>query len=215
MLDKILNITPGSDFNQSHLKKGKTKLLFHRISGYSETHDSLSYSPAWRYIAQLNWRINAVKLLKDNKLYISFEVAETEFNTLLNLDDINCSGTYVYEITRRKRSGDSENAVLIMLEKKTYNINDVNVIYELKNLNRLFERVWNLDLRQEISDEEMSLNTLLEDIADDISEELNFITVSLIGFIEKLLNKTFSHAFVQGSGPVKEINIKKIKSLDA
>jgi hypothetical protein len=61
----------------------------------------------------------------------------------------------------------------------------------------------------------MSLNTLLEDISEDISDELNFITVSLISFIEKLLNKTFSHSFVQGSGPVKEINIKKIKSLNA
>jgi hypothetical protein len=214
MLDKILNITPGSDFNQPHYKKGKNGLFLHHIPGDSVVHDSLNYSPAWRYITQLNWRINGAKLLKDNKFYISFVISDTEFNTLLDLDDISCSSAFLYEMTRRKVFEKAEKALLIAIEKKTYNINDVTVINQLKNIGRLFERVWKLDLKQELNDKEMYLNTLLEENAEGISGELNFITVSLVSFVEKLLNRTFSHAFLQGANQVQEINIKKIKSLN-
>lgn len=215
MLDKILNITPGSDFNQSPVKKGKGDYFLSRIAAHSDVHDSLSYSPAWRYITQLNWRINGAKLLKDNKFYISFIVGETEFNTLLDLNDLSSSSVFVYEITRKKVINNNETGVLIELEKKTYSVADAGVIYELKNLNRLFERVWNMDLKHELSDKEMYLNSLLEDNIKGISAEINFITVSLVSFVEKLLNKTFSHALLKGQKTVQEINIKKIKSLNA
>jgi hypothetical protein len=215
MLDKILNITPGSDFNQSPVKKGKADFFLSRVSAHSDVHDSLSYSPAWRYITQLNWRINGAKLLKDNKFYISFIVAETEFNTLLDLNDLSSSSVFVYDITRKKIVNNTETGVLIEMEKKTYSVADAGVIYELKNLNRLFERVWNLDLKHELNDKEMYLNALLEDNLNGISAEINFITVSLVSFVEKLLNKTFSHALLQGQKTVQELNIKKIKSLNA
>jgi hypothetical protein len=215
MLDKILNITPGSDFSQSPVKKGKADFFLSRVSAHSDVHDSLSYSPAWRYITQLNWRINGAKLLKDNKFYISFIVAETEFNTLLDLNDLSSSSVFVYDITRKKIVNNTETGVLIEMEKKTYSVADAGVIYELKNLNRLFERVWNLDLKHELNDKEMYLNALLEDNLNGISAEINFITVSLVSFVEKLLNKTFSHALLQGQKTVQELNIKKIKSLNA
>ncbi|MFO7445057.1 MAG: hypothetical protein R6W90_01765 [Ignavibacteriaceae bacterium] len=215
MLDKILNITPGSDYKNSQLKKGNKNFAFSRSIASADTHDSFSLSPAWTYMSQLNWQILGLKMLKDEKLTINFIVNDIEFRIVVDLNELNNSSTFVYELLQKKAYNEIEKYTLLILEKKCYSNEKTSSVSELKNISRLFERVWDLNLNNELNDGEFDLNTLLSDGYEDVDTEINYITISLITFLEKLLSKTFSYTHLSNNNLSPKLKIRKIKSANA
>lgn len=190
MLNRISNITAGSDFKSSakqsqSLKNGKTP-IYHIYDG----HDSINISPAYNFLIRHNWKIKELNI-EDEKVFISFTLSGFDFSTTIPLKQINQLTNIEYTVTREKEIEGSKYKVsadfLVNLSKINYNEDEYQFL--LTKLDAFFSRLMFLKLKGELtSSERKVIEGLLEGLSRGIQEEFDSINNGLFIFIEKYFN---------------------------
>ncbi|MEW6653534.1 MAG: hypothetical protein AB1394_08710, partial [Bacteroidota bacterium] len=101
MLERILNISAGSDYKNSTSKSGN----YQRTSQFlttlqSSLSDSISLSPATVFLSSVHWRLKKLSSEKE-KYIIAFEFDEFEFTAYLGQPDILITQSIEYEVKRK------------------------------------------------------------------------------------------------------------------
>ncbi len=187
MLNRIINISAGSDFKNS--TKPYKSFKFDRANAYHtyDGHDSIAISPAYNFLLKHNWKIKELTIEGD-KLYINFFISDFEFATTIPLKQINQLTNIEYTVFKEKEIDDNKYRIAVDFLVNLVNINysDIEYIYNLAKIEIFFNRLMHLKLNGELSSSERKvLDGLLEGLGPGIQEEFNAINNSLFIFIEK------------------------------
>jgi hypothetical protein len=187
MLNRIVNISAGSDFKSA--TKPYRGAKYDRAQAYHiyDGHDSIAISPAYNFLLKHNWKIKEMNI-EDDKLFINFFITDFEFITNISLKQINQLTNIEYTVIKEKEFEDvlSKIAVDFIVNLSNINYNEVDYIYNLSKIEIFFNRLMHLKLKGELSSSERKvLDGLLEGLAQGIQDEFNVINNSLFIFIEK------------------------------
>ncbi len=212
MLEKIVNINPGSDYKKAagNPKYYKKVNSFH-IAG-SISNDSLYISPATSLLAAIGWKLK--RLQKDSeKIHLLFELDGFEFDTNFFLAEINQNAKVDYKVKKNVHGFATEIIVTVTIcapipstaEKIDYNI-------KLVELAKFFEQFKSLNVKKPNTITEQNvIESLLLNHKKSITSEFNNINKCLINFLEKYISykPAFHHSIEDDSGViVKSIHIQ-------
>jgi hypothetical protein len=206
MLNRIANITAGSDFKSSakqnnSIKYGKAP-IYHIYDG----HDSINISPAYNFLTRHNWKIKELNI-EDEKVHICFTLSGFDFTTIISLKQINQLTEIEYTVSREKDNVDIKNKVtvdfLVNLSKINYNEDEFQ--FTLPKLDVFFDRLVSIKGETDVSSLDRKIaDKLIEGLARGIQDEFDSINNGLFIFVEKYFNvkisgwnnKAFNNSFV-------------------
>lgn len=213
MLDKILNITPGSDYNNSPSKKRQRGFLDSKTAFNHDINDSVSFSSAWQFLRNLNWNLSNLKLHADEGFELYFFVNNIEFRIKVDFTELYRKPFSIHLLQKRIISG-SAKQIIITVEKAAHDYPEELSIPEFKAVETLLNRVWNLELYNELNDDEFNLNDLLDEIFEEAETEINFLVQSVVKLGEKLFDKSYSF-IPNGEYELSSLKVKKVKIINA
>lgn len=206
MLNRISNITAGSDFKSAakqskSMKYGRTP-IYHIYDG----HDSIDISPAYNFLVKHNWKIKELNI-EDEKVYIHFILSGFDFSATIPLRQINQLADIEYTVSKEKEINGVLNKVsadfLVNLSKIDYNESEYQ--FGLNKLDDFFNRL--IAIKDEVdltSLDRLVIDRLLEGLTRGIQEEFDSVNNGLFIFIEKYFNikisgwssKAFNNGFI-------------------
>ncbi len=188
MLNGIINIKPGSGYENSNNKLKYSPYYLHKIFEEKDNlNDSVILSPALQFLIQANWKLKELKHTK-SLLNIIFKIDDFEFQTEIDMEKINPLSQIYYRVSVQLIP--QENTELFQA-KLIYYFNDQ---FEFKfnkikpaAIKQLFERFWergNYSVDY-IDNKDFIYGNILEGIEDELNDEFDRISSILCVFIEK------------------------------
>lgn len=211
MLEKVVNINPGSDYKKS---TGNPK-YYKKVSGYqfvaSSTNDSLYISPATSLLTRLGWKIK--KLNKDSeKLQIHFEIDELDFEASIYLFELNQNPKIDYKVSKKVKRFAYEVLVTSFFSAPLKSIQE-NFATDIKvsGLTKFFEQFESPRFKKTstITDYNV-IETLFYDLSKEINNEFNLINNCFVKFLEKYISfKLINNIASDDEGvTIKSLNIE-------
>lgn len=191
MLEKIVNISAGSDYKNSASKSGRYSRgaqFLHTLQ--SSMSDSVSFSPAVTYLTSINWKLKKINKDKEN-LIITFDYDDFEFCVNVGFPELAITNRFNYNIKK--------------IVEKIYNKVDLSVNLETPILNReiqqsnssvklyYFNSFINglIELNEtviQVSSTSFEVQKLLRLNEKQIKSELELMNENILIFIEKYLS---------------------------
>ncbi len=217
MLDKISNISAGSEYGRSVNTGSFNGLIGGVYNKKIGSHDSVNISPALKFLNQVNWKLKDFKHVVNEKLSLSFLVSDLEFQTTIDLVNILNINSVEYRIIKERKGTNWKSRTYLDIvsipDKIKYS--EEPYLINFSALNLLFQRIFDINVFNEITDKDRFLiEELLRDIKFGINDEFNYLNSFLFTFVDKLTGiKIVKREEVNGNA---ELNyIKKIKVLNA
>ena len=218
MLEKINNISAGSEYGKSTKVNSFSGTLTASYTKKVDSHDSVDISPAMQYLNHINWRLKELKHIVNEKIFIVFVVSEIEFQTSLSLIDFNNLKFLDYKIVKEKKGENWRSKIFVELtssvDKIWYDFEPK--IINLSGLNVFLQRIFDANIYREINgDEKYLINDLIADILPGIKNEFDFLNNFLFNFVEKLTGIKLNENRNINFNNKEPIAINKIKVLNA
>jgi hypothetical protein len=217
MLEKIINITPGSEFKNSSKSPELLRYAHASKSPYFSINDSVNFSPAIQYLKTIEWQLKELSKTANEKLLITFCISELEFRVVVDLSALSKLSFITYEI-KRKRSASVAGQTLIVLTSIISEVlyDENNVSLHLNALNKLLDRFEKLNITDELNGIDIeTLSYLAEDISVHLQTEFEYINKFLLVFIEKLTGKKINTGTKSFHKNEQSIIIEKMKLINA
>ncbi|MFA7228639.1 MAG: hypothetical protein WC061_06340 [Melioribacteraceae bacterium] len=190
MLEKIVNISAGSDYKQSS-KPGRYSKVSRYISEYHPAgNDSISLSPATGFLSILGWKLKKIRSDKE-LIQVEFTFDDLDFSTTLNPNEFYQLHRFEYIIKYLLGNylGSSELTVRIasFLDADISENNRVKVnLPEIKNFLELIYS--SLGHKSNLSSDLFEVQKTFSESESRLISEFNYINKNLIGFLEKYLS---------------------------
>ena len=217
MLDKISNISAGSEYSRSAKSNSFNGIIGAAYNKKVDAHDSVNISPALKYLTEVNWKLKEFKHVINEKLYLTFLVSDIEFQTTIDLVNLSGLASLEYRVIKEKKGNNWKSRTYMdlaaALDKIQYDENPFLINFSA--LNVLFQRIFDLNVFNEITqNDRYMIEELLRDIKFGINDEFNYLNSFLFTFIDKLIGIKIvnNKEAYENSEP---IIIKKIKVLNA
>lgn len=189
MLEKIVNISAGSDYKQSS-KSGSYSKVSRYLSDYHPSgNDSISLSPATSYLSVIGWKLKKI-LIDKEKIHIGFSFDNFDFSTAINPNDISQMHRIDYTI---KYSLDTYTGMVdlnikissVLVSEKQENI---QVKLHLPQLKKFLESVFSSSgYNSALSSENFEVQQVFTSMENELNREFNYVNGRLISFLEKFL----------------------------
>lgn len=213
MLERIGNISFETDFNKSKRPKyGSYKGNLYAGSSF-DINDSISFSPASKYLSRANWLLKEYHQSKEGKIIVEFNYDGFCFEVSLDVETLGTINSLVYKI--------SKDGVQNSLEKHvsaTFKISIGETSQklppqkELRGLEQLFMRFSTLNLNNELNIYNYELiDTLLEGMYSLLQNDFEYLNNTLLQFIEKQTNLKVGSLVSKFRDATTEISLQKIK----
>ncbi len=216
MLNKIINISAGSDFKKSNGNAGQNKFLRRNAYSSFQFHDSIVFSPALQYLTNIKWRLKEISHMSKGKLAISFIADDIEFQTVVDLPNIESMKTIDYKVIKENAKDKSVNPMLIEVEVRIEGISDDNLPHavNLQTLEKLFNRIFALKIENQLTrTNSIMLTDLIADFLEELKFEFDQVNNHLFNFIEKLTESKISAGDKIDLRGIEPIKINLIRSL--
>lgn len=211
MLEKVLNINPGSDYKKS---TGNPK-YYKKVSSYSfslnAANDSLYISPATSLLARLGWKIK--KLNSDNeKIQILFELDGFDFEANIYINELNHNPRIDYKTKKTIDRYSTEIMVTVSLSAPIINTTSgIKTDIKLAGLHKFFSQFDSARFKKpSIINESSTIELLIYDFRREINTEFNLINSCFVNFLEKYIS--IKPVFQQNTGDegvvIKSIHIQ-------
>jgi len=212
MLERIGNISLEIDFKKS--KRGK----YSQVKGglYENTtfevNDSISFSPASKYLSKANWLLKEFNQSAEDKVLVEFIYGGYYFEVNLDIKNIGSMETINYSIRRENASNLEINQIIATIRTYFGKVNDAMPLQrELKGLNQLFQRFSELNLKNELNIYNYELlDTLLDGIYFTLQNDFTYLNGVLINFLEKQTYRKLN-ILLNKNNRTTELNLLKIK----
>ena len=212
MLERISNISLDTDFKKS--KKGRYSNFKGGLYSNStfEINDSISFSPASKYLSRANWVLKEYRQSSDNKVIVEFIYNGFYFEVSLDLQRINDIETVVYLI-KRDDIFIKTKPIAASFKISIGGNNNANPIQkELKGLEQLFQRFNSLNLNSELNIYNYELiDTLLEGIYSSLQSDFTYLNNVLLNFLEKQTNIKLNQVLNKNKNSQTKLNLLKVK----
>ncbi|MDQ7817348.1 MAG: hypothetical protein RDU14_10035 [Melioribacteraceae bacterium] len=211
MLEKVLNINPGSDYKKS---TGNPK-YYKKVSGYQNSftsaNDSLYISPATSLLASLGWKIK--KLNKDSeKIQIMFELDGFDFEASIFINDLNQNAKIDYRAKKNLERFATEVLITVILTAPIISVSsELESNIKLNGFSRFFDQFESTRFKKpSLITEKNIIETLYYDVRKEITEEFNLINSCFVSFLEKYisLKPVFHHSTGDESVIIKSIHVQ-------
>jgi len=194
MLEKIVNISAGSDYKQSS-RPGKQSAVSNYISSYhAVSNDSISLSPATSFLSGIGWKLKKIQNEKE-KLRIVFSFDDFDFSTAIIPGEIIQLRRIDYEI---KYSTVSYTGVVNMNVEISSPLNlegaeSIQVKLHLPELKSFFGTILSsFSFKTDVSSSDYEVQKLFVEMENVLQTEFNYINKGLINFLEKYLSLKIS-----------------------
>ncbi len=154
--------------------------------------------------------------MSKGKLSISFITADIEFQTVLDIPNIDSLKTIDYKIIKENTDDASGNQMLVEIEVRIEGINEDNLPHTvtLQTLEKLFNRLFALKIENQLNrTNTVMLTELIGDLLEDLKTEFDFINNHLFNFIEKLTESKISAGNKKDLTGIEPIKVNLIRSL--
>ncbi|MCX7875610.1 MAG: hypothetical protein N2321_05500 [Melioribacteraceae bacterium] len=191
MLERITNISAGSDYKNATSKMGKynrTSQFLHTLN--NSISDSISLSPAVSYLNSINWKLKKINKVKEN-LVVIFEFDGFEFTANVGFPELALSNHVEYYVRKNFENVSNRIEVNINLETPPLNSEllkepkDVELYYFNSFINDL------IDLKEkvyELNEDNFEVIKLFKAKEKNLKKEFDAINENLFHFIEKYLS---------------------------
>ncbi len=217
MLDKISNISSGSEYGKSVKTSSFNNFLGAVYNKKVDAHDSVNISPALQYLNLVNWKLKEFKHVENEKIYLDFIVSDIEFQTTIELPNLSGLSKLDYRVVKEKKGNNWRSKTFIELVSKLDKIqyDETPSLINFSALNILLQRIFDLNIFRELTAEDKYIiEELLADIKYGIKNEFESMNGFLFTFIDKLTGLKIIRNELQ-SDKTDPIIIKKIKVLNA
>ena len=218
MLDKITNVSAGSGYNKAAKTANFSSVLSTAYSRRIDLHDSVDISPALQFLNQVSWRLKEFKHIANEKLFLDFIVSNIEFQTSIDLLNINAISSVNYFVLKEKIEERSRKKIITDISVRVGKINydEVPALINFSALNIFFQRAFDSNVLRELTkDDKYILDGLLEGIFHGIRNEFDHLNNHLFVFFDKLTGNRIVNKERINNGYEEPVVIKKIKILNA
>ncbi|PKL82168.1 MAG: hypothetical protein CVV24_11455 [Ignavibacteriae bacterium HGW-Ignavibacteriae-3] len=190
MLEKIVNISAGSDYKHAS-KPGKYIKIAHYLSEYHPTgNDSISLSPATGFLSILGWKLKKIKSNKDI-IQVGFTFDSLDFSTDLNPNDINQLHRleYIIRFLLGNHEGSSELIAKFtsVVDPDRQDGNQIKV--DLPEMKGFFDFLHtSYGYKSDLSAETYEVRKLFSEAQFKLADEFNYLNKNIIVFVEKYLS---------------------------
>ncbi len=216
MLEKINNISAGSDFTKAVRSSNIGSVLSSAYTRKVDAHDSVDISPAFKFLNSVNWKLKEFKHIVNEKLYLAFILSGVEFRTVIDLVNFEKLSLLNYTVLKETKKGKSAfrmtTDLSVRIERPDYEAGPVLINFSA--LNVFFQRAFGLNMFREITREEKYLfDDLLQGISFGIKEEFLRLNNHILIFMDKLTGLKVSRQEVPTKDYGETVVIKKFKVL--
>lgn len=190
MLEKIVNISAGSDYKQSS-KPGRQSAVSSYINSYhAVSNDSISLSPATAFLSGIGWKLKKIQNEKE-KLRIVFSFDDLEFSALINPIELIQIQRIEYEI---KYSASSYTGIFNVNIKVEAPVNpeepeNIQVKLQLPELKKFLSSIISsFGFKADVSSSTYEVQKYFLEMEHELQREFNYINKGLINFLEKYLS---------------------------
>ncbi len=216
MLSKIINIAAGSDYKKSNGSGNQNKFLRRNPYSSFQFHDSIVFSPALQYLTNVQWRLKEISNLSKGKLAVSFVASDFEFQTVVDLPNIESLKSVDYRIIKENSLDDQDNKILVEVEVKIEGVVEDNLpqAVTLETLQKLFNRLFVLKIENQLNKtNSVMLTEIIGDLLADLKTEFDSVNNQLFNFIEKLTELKITGVERFDNMHLEPLKINLIKSL--
>ena len=186
MLNRIINITPGSDYKHSGNSSGMQNDGSKNASNSSNSSDSIELSSAIKFLLQIGWQLKKFKHYPGEKIELVFCCSDIEFQTIIDLSDPNFPSKFNYVLKKEKQYQDEQKSMEISLSSVLTSLKgNISKSPELNDLNNFFEALFDLVLEKKDFLQNFDLNSLSGEL-ENISSEIDYINNNILLFVEKV-----------------------------
>jgi len=191
MLNKIDNISAGSEFSKSTKPAGPGINAASVNSRRADVHDSVNISPALLFLNQVNWRLKEFKHSGNEKLYLNFIVSNIEFFTKIDLVNLTKAESLNYNLLKEENTINSRVKIYTDISSglKEIRYDMEPYLINFSALNVFFRRVMEMKIYRELTrGDSYIFNDLLNGITNGIQNEFEQLNNQVFVFIYKLIN---------------------------
>jgi len=211
MLEKVTDIKFNSQMaeNKNGYKKSRGGSAF--AYNKSNHFDSIDISPAFQFIAKMNFKILNIFNTSAIKYEVVFELNEFIFDIIIDLPLLIDRKEIQFKIT----SKENENSGLSVFLKTNYDDKNSDFSISTKMIKELFNRINENGFKGDstLFDQDL-LSFLFEGIEERIFSEMNNISKSVIHFIESLYEIKIFEKLEDKKSKSENIQIQLIKSTE-
>jgi hypothetical protein len=214
MLEKIVNIKPGSDYRHSSSPNKGAQAARYLNTFHSGSSDSFSLSPATVFLSSIHWQLKNFHN-ENEKLFVNFSFDEFDFSISILVGEISITTNFDYEIKRIYNSFIGNNEILAKISSPLYKEqnHNIEVKQNLPVLQNLYKSILELHERNgEIGIDDYFVGKIFIDLERNLLEEFTYINMCLLNFLEKYLSLRFnSKNDVENKHLIlRELQIKRI-----
>lgn len=191
MLNKIDNISAGSEFSKSTRPAGSGINAASAYNRRADVHDSMNISPALQFLNQVNWKLKEFKNINNEKISLDFIISNIEFITTIDLVSLNKLEMLDYNLLKEEKSISSNDKIYSQIssriEEIRYNIEPSLINFSA--LNVFFSRAMEMRIYRDLAEGDSYIfNDLLNGITYGIRNEFEQLNNQVFIFIYKLLD---------------------------
>jgi hypothetical protein len=194
MLERIQNISAGSDYKNSTSKSGN----YHRTSQFLNTlqsslTDSISLSPATAFLSSVHWRLKKLSNEKE-KFVITFDFDEFEFTAHIGQPELLITHTIEYEVKRRiENYAKLYEATMQMICSVTEHNEKCGSRLTIPELNLFLLDVLELEnLTYNLNSENSEVLKIFSQRSNSLYTEFNYLNKCIVAFLEKYLSLKYN-----------------------
>jgi hypothetical protein len=214
MLERIVNISAGSDYKNSSKPNRFNKSSRYLSTFSSSLPDSISLSPATAFLSTIHWRLKKITK-SNNKIIINFEFDGYDFTAYVNQNEFHFQNNFEYDIKKifEKLTRRFEVQTLILCPHNIKNSDKLDPKFHLTVLSEMIYRLIDLShYSYSISVDNSEVKKIFSDMEYALCQEFDYINTCLLSFLEKYLtikadvindNKRYDNAFI-----MKKIQLK-------
>ncbi len=217
MLDKINNISAGSDFTKAVHTSSFGSILSSSYTHKVDAHDFADISPAFKFLNSINWKLKEFKHVENEKLFLGFIISDIEFHTAISLVNFEKIDMLGFNISKENKEGNKSAKIITDLSVKVdgINYNREPSLINFSAFNVFFQRIFDLNVYREITREDKYLmDMLLEGIFFGIKEEFHHLNNLIFIFVDKLTGQRVSKKENKRDNYGESVVFKKFKVLN-
>lgn len=217
MLEKINNISAGSDFTKAVRSSNFGTVLSSTYTRKADAHDSVDISPAFKFLNSVNWKLKEFKHIANEKLFLGFVLSDIEFRTAIDLVNFEKISMFNYNVLKETKKDKTARRIIADLSVRIDSVDyeAEPALINFSALNVFFQRVFDLNIYREITREEKYLfDDLLDGILYGIKDEFIHLNNHVLIFLDKLNGQRVNKKEILKKDYGETVVIKKFKVLN-
>ncbi|MCL5030668.1 MAG: hypothetical protein M1480_16775 [Bacteroidetes bacterium] len=218
MLNKIDNVSAGSEYGKTGRPSGYIGNFASAYTHHVDYHDSVNISPALQFLNQVQWRLKEFKHVANEKLYLSFIASEVEFQTSVDLINIDQLKYLNYHTIKEFKLSNESKTILSDFSAKISEVRYDNepVLINFSALNVFFQRVLELRINRELTrSDKFIFDELVDGLTTGLKTEFIQLNNQIFIFINKLVGIKINSKEKAESDFNESLIIKNLKISDA